>query len=595
MGIPEESAAESQPDHHGGGAPIGISPLSPTRATAVMSDDEESTVTESEEPSSIVLSQQHDVFGLLCHSNSATLQSLHPQHYQVNTSTSAAAAKEGEHSSDEEYHSPCEEVTETTRKKRVLKASPYDYNVSWDMVGHSASSSEEPSTPSNTTSLANAAAASMIATTTTTTTTTVMNKKSPTPQEVPALPPQQPFFLRPSSSFSSSSRSYRYQRHVTDEHDEEEEEDLTDEQQRQQLQYLETASEFNESSAASTTSSGSASHPTPSSTRRRRRPRHARTSSLTTSPTRTATTPSTLGIVQEASSSSLDSGMAAVRRWIRNRTTSSGGSSSRAARRWQRGEEEEEEESPFLQLGEEDWFALTHAGTDPRQRRRRREEEFLGGVRQRALSEPNNHVLRNYLFQRAAQGPSRNISNSRIGGGRVRDSLQQQRRLQQQHYSDDESASGGSNLSSSVSVPHHLSVAALNSSLFHSPSRQTSGDGSSIHEQQVISEQAHGGTSIHDGDVSSLAETSTVPPTQVTTTFSQHEEEDPNREARTRWIRINRRFQLIITVVALIFSLLLFSILICWVVFTSAYVLSIDKVRRSNYTVYSACIDCLMY
>jgi hypothetical protein len=207
--------------------------------------------------------------------------------------------------------------------------------------------------------------------------------------------------------------------------------------------------------------------------------------------------------------------------------------------------------------------------------------------------------MRNYFFQRAAQGPSGNTSNSRIGGGRVRDSLQQQQQQQQQQqYSDDESASGGSNLSSSVSVPHHLSSAALNSSLFHhSPSRQTSVDGSSIHEQQVMSEQAHGGTIIHDGDVSSLAETSTVPPTQVTMTFSQHEEEeeDPNREARTRWIRINRRFQLIITVVALIFSLLLFSILICWVVFTSAYVLSIEKVRRSNYTVYSVYIDCFMY
>jgi len=53
--------------------------------------------------------------------------------------------------------------------------------------------------------------------------------------------------------------------------------------------------------------------------------------------------------------------------------------------------------------------------------------------------------------------------------------------------------------------------------------------------------------------------------------------EDPHREARARWIRINRRFQLIITIVALIFSLLLFSILVCWVVLTSAYVVSIDK------------------
>jgi hypothetical protein len=50
-----------------------------------------------------------------------------------------------------------------------------------------------------------------------------------------------------------------------------------------------------------------------------------------------------------------------------------------------------------------------------------------------------------------------------------------------------------------------------------------------------------------------------------------------NREARARWIRINRRFQLVITVVALVFSLLLFAILVCWVVLTSSYVVSIDK------------------
>ena len=42
-------------------------------------------------------------------------------------------------------------------------------------------------------------------------------------------------------------------------------------------------------------------------------------------------------------------------------------------------------------------------------------------------------------------------------------------------------------------------------------------------------------------------------------------------------IRINQRFQLVITVVALVFSMLLFAILICWVVLTSAFVLSLDK------------------
>jgi hypothetical protein len=49
------------------------------------------------------------------------------------------------------------------------------------------------------------------------------------------------------------------------------------------------------------------------------------------------------------------------------------------------------------------------------------------------------------------------------------------------------------------------------------------------------------------------------------------------RLARMRWIRINRRFQYVITMVALLFSFLLGAILICWVVFTTAYMISFDK------------------
>ena len=42
-------------------------------------------------------------------------------------------------------------------------------------------------------------------------------------------------------------------------------------------------------------------------------------------------------------------------------------------------------------------------------------------------------------------------------------------------------------------------------------------------------------------------------------------------------MRINRRFQVVITIVALVFSLLLFCILLCWVVLASAFIASIDK------------------
>ena len=53
--------------------------------------------------------------------------------------------------------------------------------------------------------------------------------------------------------------------------------------------------------------------------------------------------------------------------------------------------------------------------------------------------------------------------------------------------------------------------------------------------------------------------------------------QDPDTEARIRWMRINRRFKFIITAVAVLFSLLLFCILISWVMLTATYVLSHNK------------------
>lgn len=71
----------------------------------------------------------------------------------------------------------------------------------------------------------------------------------------------------------------------------------------------------------------------------------------------------------------------------------------------------------------------------------------------------------------------------------------------------------------------------------------------------------------------------TVPPTNslATTSSANSNSDETERLARIRWIRINRRFQVVITIVALLFSLLLFTILICWVVLTSAFVVSMEK------------------
>jgi hypothetical protein len=90
-----------------------------------------------------------------------------------------------------------------------------------------------------------------------------------------------------------------------------------------------------------------------------------------------------------------------------------------------------------------------------------------------------------------------------------------------------------------------------------------------------VPEEGGGGTARSANNGNTTGESSVQ--TLTTPNNTNELDPDPNRLARARWVRINRRFQLVITVVALIFSLFLFAILVCWVVLTSAYVVSIDK------------------
>lgn len=53
---------------------------------------------------------------------------------------------------------------------------------------------------------------------------------------------------------------------------------------------------------------------------------------------------------------------------------------------------------------------------------------------------------------------------------------------------------------------------------------------------------------------------------------------DPDRDARTRWLQINRRFRCILSSVALIFSFLLVLFLISWVILIATYVLTLGKI-----------------
>lgn len=52
---------------------------------------------------------------------------------------------------------------------------------------------------------------------------------------------------------------------------------------------------------------------------------------------------------------------------------------------------------------------------------------------------------------------------------------------------------------------------------------------------------------------------------------------DPERDARTRWLQINRRFRCVMSSVALTFSFLLVLYLISWVILIATYVLSLTK------------------
>jgi hypothetical protein len=112
--------------------------------------------------------------------------------------------------------------------------------------------------------------------------------------------------------------------------------------------------------------------------------------------------------------------MAAVRRWVRSRASSASvPRSSHAARRWQR----EHADTSTLALGEEDLFALSNAGEDPRGRHsddgsffqaasyrstsffppsileEEGEDAGLRSPRQRAQSEPDRRRIRDFFLQ----------------------------------------------------------------------------------------------------------------------------------------------------------------------------------------------------
>jgi hypothetical protein len=304
---------------------------------------------------------------------------------------------------------------------------------------------------------------------------------------------------------------------------------------------------------------------------------------------------------------SLDSGMAALRRWIRTRSTPSSSNhpnqqslqqyQSRSSRSvsWQSDTGTDllsptsvgaSASASAASLGDEDLFYLTMNGDDPRsppgQQQQQQlyhptifeedeDEEDVG--RPRALSEPDALSFRNFLFQRALGVQSRNMRRRR-------------------GHRDRAESEGTRDVSSSMSQGRapHLSPSAA--AALYSPSAarlpEEPVDFTSLRftgSAPVASARELSTTDVGGGglEISTAPENSMAGPADPTRVNVSSEsvdadsEIDPERQARIRWIQINRRFQLVITIVALLFSLLLFAILICWVVLTSAYVVSFDK------------------
>jgi hypothetical protein len=288
---------------------------------------------------------------------------------------------------------------------------------------------------------------------------------------------------------------------------------------------------------------------------------------------------------------SLDAGMARVRRWIRSRSaatvaTSHGASTpswttSSSPLRLRHTEEpcrRNPEDDYLIDLSREDimnsstssvvddFATPQHRSSSQRTNRlapptimeETEDLQAYHSLRQRALSEPDAVRIRDFLFQRALSAPQRGFRRRRYPSVRQ----PRQPRGQRTRGNSIELTAGGA-----VSASSQLSSSAAE--VLYAPTRSLR---SATDHSNELPADADGGAEISTVDASAQDESGATE--SATQTESDH---DSQREARVRWICINRRFQVVITIVALVFSLLLFAILVCWVVLTSAYVVSIDK------------------
>lgn len=295
---------------------------------------------------------------------------------------------------------------------------------------------------------------------------------------------------------------------------------------------------------------------------------------------------------------SLDAGMSALRRWMMARSPSTGGSNPRTSRAAQVFQMEEENDEESLCAGSEFSFGGNHehyAGSGSFDRQAVPslsslsyhgsihsvgiEERFSSGGGMGICPPPSNHagsVLYPHTIMEEEEHPSRQRANSepersrwaslvnrrRGAGGSERAQyppLHGHRRRLLNDHPRDRLESDGNSLPSEMIFDMESSGERLNRVSFRIGSLASSMED---HPGTEVASQRSGNTAAVQGGVASV---------QI------EESHDPLREARRNWIRINRAFQVVVTVVGLIFSFLLFSIMVTWVVLTSAYVVSIDE------------------
>jgi len=254
---------------------------------------------------------------------------------------------------------------------------------------------------------------------------------------------------------------------------------------------------------------------------------------------------------------SLDQGMAAVRRWISTRSSPSQRTEHENVLQYRDYPDDEMEvfgedfvasPSSMSVDGNATYLWETQPPQQPPLHRQRQQaiplEQTLS--RSRSLSEPDAVRIRDFLFQQAVSAPQRRRNRRR----RVT-SVSSENTTSNNWWPRRRPSGGGIELPSSPASASAYLVSTPRSSTRTTMDGPTETESSNQEEDTIRQTGAESG--------------------------QQEDRGDSDRAARERWTRINRRFQVVINVVALIFSLLLFAILICWVGLTCAYIASVEK------------------